>query len=293
MKIYRAETLGMCFGVRDALKIAEGVVEPAQVTIYGQLVHNETLLVELGRRGFAACPEDKRVLPTTDTVLITAHGISDAERGRLEAAGKQLIDTTCPLVRRVHQAVAQLARDRFHVLVLGRRTHVEVRGIIEDLRSFDVIESVEQVRSFPHERLGIVCQTTMPPWLVRRLLERIHADNPGREIRFVDTVCQPTRDRQRALDELLPLVDALVVVGGRHSNNTRELVARSMERGVATYHVQGPADLDPLWFRNCNAVGLTAGTSTLDRTIDEVHEALAKLARWRTEANQEAHAVRE
>ena len=293
MKIYRAETLGMCFGVRDALKVAEGVSEPARVTIYGQLVHNEALLVELGRRGFASCPEEKRSLPTTDTVLITAHGLSDAERGRLDAAGKQLIDTTCPLVRRVHHAAAELARAGFHVLVLGRHTHVEVRGVIEDLRSFDVIESVDQVCSFPHERLGIICQTTMPPWLVRQLVEQIHTDNPGREIRFVDTVCQPTRDRQRALDELLPLIDALVVVGGRHSNNTRELVARSLKHGVAAYHVQGSADLDSSWFRNCDAVGLTAGTSTLDRTIDEVHEALRKLARLSEEANPEAYAVRE
>src|SRR5437764_3564138 len=110
MKVIRAEALGLCFGVRDALAIANGISRPDLVTIHGELVHNETVLVQLRSRGFGLTPEQERDrMPDTPCLLVTAHGISDAERCRLEAAGKQLIDTTCPLVRRVHQAARALS----------------------------------------------------------------------------------------------------------------------------------------------------------------------------------------
>src|SRR5947209_20537567 len=105
MRVIRAEVLGLCFGVRDALKALEDIAEPATVTIHGELVHNDTVLTQLGARGFRMVGETaRRQLPETDTVLITAHGVSNVERARLAAAGKTLMDTTCPLVTRAHQA---------------------------------------------------------------------------------------------------------------------------------------------------------------------------------------------
>ena len=277
MKVIRAEVMGMCFGVRDALEIIDGIGDPAEVTIHGELVHNEAVLGRLEASGFAMADEADRRTPATPTVLITAHGISDRERRRLGEAGKRLVDTTCPLVTRVHQAALSLQEQSYHVLVIGRRGHVEVRGVVEDLRSFDVVESPDDVRAYPHERLGIVCQTTATERKVREVREAIAARNPGAEIRFVDTVCLPTKEHQRSLDRLLAEVDAMVVVGGRHSNNTRELAARCRERDVPAVHVQGASDLDPAWFSGFETVGLTAGTSTLDSTIDEVHDALSRM----------------
>jgi 4-hydroxy-3-methylbut-2-enyl diphosphate reductase len=206
--------------------------------------------------------------------LITAHGVSDRERERLKSAGKQIVDTTCPLVTRVHLAARSLEREGYHVLVIGRRGHVEVDGITEDLDQFDVIESADEVRSYPSTRLGIVCQTTAAVERVLSIRAAIAAQNPDAEIKFIDTVCLPTKEHQRALERLLDRVDAVVVVGGRNSNNTRELVARCRERGKAVIHVQSAADLDPAWFRDFATVGLTAGTSTLAETIDEVDRAL-------------------
>src|SRR5262245_24276919 len=163
MQILQADVLGMCFGVRDALAALEGVDQPENVTIHGELVHNELVLQRLGARGFQQVEETRRQeLPLTDTVLITAHGISHKERGRLQAAGKRLLDTTCPLVTRAHDAAQTLRRDGYHVLVIGKRGHVEVQGIIEDLDSFDVIQSPEEVEEYPQRRLGIMCQTTTP-----------------------------------------------------------------------------------------------------------------------------------
>jgi 4-hydroxy-3-methylbut-2-en-1-yl diphosphate reductase len=278
MKVIRAEVMGMCFGVRDALKVIAAIESPGAVTIHGQLVHNEAVLTQLEAHGFAMAGEaERRPLPETPTVLITAHGVSDRERQRLEAAGKRLVDTTCPLVTRVHQAALGLCDEGYHVLVIGKRGHVEVRGIVEDLTSFDVIESEDEVLTYPHARLGIVCQTTAAARNVAKVREAVAARNSHAEVRFIDTVCLPTKEHQRSLERLLGQVEAMVVVGGRNSNNTRELVALCRERGVPALHVQDAADLDPEWFLSVETVGLTAGTSTLDATIDAVHEALLRL----------------
>ncbi len=276
MRVIRADVMGMCFGVRDALAVIDGIDEPATVTIHGQLVHNEVVQVQLASRGFAMRSEAKRgaELPETPAVLVTAHGISDRERARLESAGKRLFDTTCPLVTRVHQAAQALEAEGYHVLVIGRRGHVEVEGIVGDLGQSDVIESVEEVTSYPYARLGIVCQTTATERRVAAIREAIVARNPGAEIRFVDTVCLPTKEHQRALERLIDRVEAVVVVGGHHSNNTRELAARCRERGKPALHVESAAELDAGWFKGYATVGLTAGTSTLPETIDDVHRAL-------------------
>ncbi len=265
----------MCFGVRDALKTLAELDRPGEITIHGELVHNEVVLTQLGARGFRMVGEsDRAALPATPTVLITAHGVSDRERQRLEAAGKQLIDTTCPLVRRVHEAARTLQAEGRHVLVIGRRGHVEVQGIIEDLESYEVVQDPREVRTWPHPRLGIVCQTTTPVRLAQQVREAVAARNPDADVRFLDTVCLPTKEHQRALERLLEQVEAMVVVGGRNSNNTKELVSRCREHGVPALHVQGTEDLDPAWFAGYRTVGLTAGTSTLDGTIEEVQQAL-------------------
>jgi len=278
MKILRADAMGLCFGVRDALRIAESVENPGSVTIHGDLVHNERVLVQLQSRGFSMTNEAQRdAVPPTPAVLITAHGISDRERRRLESAGKTLIDTTCPLVRRVHRSALALEQEGFHVLVIGRRNHVEVRGVVEDLTACDVLETREDVRHYERKKLGIVCQTTVPPSLSQEIRAMVRALNPGAEIRFVDTICQPTRDRQEAVDRLVRRVEAMVVVGGKNSNNTRQLVERCRTAGVPVWHVQSAADVDRQWFAGVETVGLTAGTSTLDETIDEVYDALSRL----------------
>ena len=278
MRVIRADVLGLCFGVRDALAIMKRVDRPEDVTVHGELVHNPIVLHQLERRGFRTSGESSRdVMVETPVVLITAHGISDAERGRLQQAGKRLIDTTCPLVERAHKAAIMLRDEGYHVLLVGRKGHVEVRGIAEDLPSVDIIESEADVATYPHARLGIVCQTTTPERLVKGVRRAVEERNPHAEVRFVDTVCLPTKDHQRALERLLERVEAMVVVGGRNSNNTKELVALCRERDVPAVHVQDATELDPAWFAPFEAVGLTAGTSTLDSTVEEVERALGRI----------------
>ena len=278
MKVLVADVLGMCFGVRDALKRMEDIDNPEDVTIHGELVHNEAVLADLRGRGFLMNGEnDRQTVPRTPLVLITAHGISNTERRRLESAGKRLLDTTCPLVTRAHDAARRLEAEGYHVLVIGKHGHVEVRGIVGDLQSFDVIQGPDEVRRYPYPKLGIMCQTTATAANVESIRAEVAAQNPRAEIRFIDTVCHPTKEHQNSLDNLLDRVDAMVVVGGRNSNNTRELVARCHDRGVPALHVQNSTDLDPAWFEGYEVIGLTAGTSTPENTIAEVHQALLAL----------------
>jgi 4-hydroxy-3-methylbut-2-enyl diphosphate reductase len=275
MKVLRAAEMGMCFGVRDALAAARAVAAPEEVTIHGELVHNEEVLAELSGHGFRQRAEhDRAALPATSLVLITAHGVSDAERRRLGDAGKQLIDTTCPLVRFVHESAQRLARDGYFVLVVGKPGHVEVEGLTGDLPRHAVVAEPSDARAYGEPRLGIVCQTTTRPAQAEAVVAAIRAHNPLAEVRFVDTICGPTRNRQIAAEELLGRVEAVVVVGGARSNNTRELVRLAAARGIPARHVQSAADLDREWLSRFAVVGLTAGTSTLDSTIDQVEQAM-------------------
>jgi 4-hydroxy-3-methylbut-2-enyl diphosphate reductase len=279
VKVIRAEEMGMCFGVRDALAMANAIAEPSRVAIHGELVHNPEVTRRLDEAGFRRSGPGggQEAPPDVPLVLITAHGVSDAERRRLKGVGKGLIDATCPLVRRVHEAARALAAEGRRVLVIGQPGHVEVRGVVEDLTDCEVVPGADAVRTYGVPRLGIVCQTTTPPDMADEACDRVRRLNPGADVRVVDTVCLPTRLRQRAMHELVHRVDGVVVVGGRHSNNTRALVEHCRRHGVPALHVESAADLVPSWFEGMATVGLTAGTSTLDETIDEVHQALERI----------------
>jgi 4-hydroxy-3-methylbut-2-enyl diphosphate reductase len=281
MQILRAQELGMCFGVRDALAVLDREPEPADVTIHGELVHNPEVLALLDRRGFHRSNEAARAVPSTPVVAVTAHGISDLERGTLLAAGKRLVDTTCPLVRKAHEAAQVLAREGRRVVVLGKRDHVEVRGLVDDLVEPLVVGGLDDIATWPEHRLGVVCQTTTQDEVAQELLAAIRARNPHADVRFVDTVCAPTKARIQALLDLLPRVDAMVVVGGHDSNNTRQLVLRSEHHGVRTCHVAHARELQAEWFLGVQRCGLTAGTSTLPKTVEEVHGWLLRLAAGR------------
>ena len=278
MRILRARALGMCFGVRDALAVARGIEHPEEVAIWGELVHNEEVNADLAARGFLQVSETHRSgLPGRPVVMITAHGVSDRERRRLADAGKKVIDTTCPLVGYVHRTAQAMARDGRRVIVIGKAGHVEVEGIAGDLEEVVVVGCVEAVQAYDAERLGIVCQTTTPPRLADAVVSEIRRKNPGRDIEYTPTMCQPTRERQLAVEELLPWVQAMVVVGGRNSNNTRQLVGLAEAAGRPCLHVTSADELDVSWLARFHTVGLSAGTSTPDAAIEAVHARLVEI----------------
>ncbi len=288
MKIIKAEHLGMCFGVRDAIALAQSAARKQPLTILGELVHNEAVLTDLGRRGIRLETDPANV--QTRTAMITAHGASESAIARARSHGLEVFEGTCPLVTFAHRAVARLLADGYHPVIIGKRGHVEVRGLTEDLAAFDIIESEFDIEKLePHPRIGVASQTTQPIARVQHFAQLIRQRFPDSEIRFVDTVCQPTKQRQRAAEELAARSDVVVVIGGANSNNTRELVQTCAKFCPRVHHVQGPADLDPNWFSDAEIVGLTAGTSTPDYIIDAVEARLNNFAATHPRATTECH----
>jgi len=279
MKIHLAQHFGMCFGVRDALRKTHEVAEGGAVTVLGQLVHNPVVSAHLATLGVREGRLEAVGAATTRQVVITAHGAADSHRRAWREAGHVVTDTTCPLVRKAHGALLRLVGSGYFPVVIGKRDHVEVRGLTGDFPEAVVIESVDDLVELPERvPLGVVSQTTQPLGRVERLVALMRERWPGREVRFIDTVCQPTKDRQQALDDLCRDCEVVVVVGGRNSNNTRELVARVIALGATARHVEQPDELDPRWFEDVDDVGVTAGTSTLDETVEAVVGRLRHMA---------------
>lgn len=278
MLVVQAEHLGMCFGVKDALAAMRDLPEPDRVTVYGELVHNPVVTGEIERRGFHQQSETGRdTLPATAEVLVTAHGISQSTRRRLEQAGKTLHDTTCPLVRRVHKTALHYHKSGYTVVVVGRHGHVEVEGLVGDLERYRVVSNPGEVERWPDQRLAVVNQTTVPPDQVQAVHRAIRDANPHSELIFTDTVCGPTRDRQEAVERLLDRVEALVVVGGPNSHNTLQLGQKAERRGKPWWRVTTAEELREEWFKGLRLVGLTAGTSTTDDTVSQVRRRLQRL----------------
>jgi 4-hydroxy-3-methylbut-2-en-1-yl diphosphate reductase len=280
MRILRAAHLGMCFGVRDAIALALEHADAGPLTILGDLVHNPTVLSALQAKGIAVAQDVAHV--TTPTLMVTAHGTSERTLAQTRALGLKVVEATCPLVHMAHRAVAALAREGYHVVIVGQRDHVEVRGLTGDLDDFDVVLDEEDVLALgEHPRIGIAAQTTQSIEKVRHLAASIRERFPRSEVRFLDTVCKPTKERQDAAVELARASDIVIVIGGETSNNTRELVKTCGRYCCRVHHVQTEADLSPAWFREAHTVGITAGTSTPDDVIDRVEGRIRAFDRGR------------
>jgi len=210
--------------------------------------------------------------------MITAHGASDKKINETRMLGLNVLEATCPLVHVAHRSLKNLVAEGFHPVIIGKRDHVEVRGMTEDLQEFDVVLTAEDVAGLNvWEKFGVISQTTQPVEKVRALVSLIRQTFPKAEVRFVDTVCQPTKQRQSAAVELAQQADVVIVIGGTHSNNTRELVNTCSKFCPRVHHVQTAEDLRADWFFADDIVGITAGTSTPDRLINEVEQQIQKL----------------
>jgi 4-hydroxy-3-methylbut-2-enyl diphosphate reductase len=210
--------------------------------------------------------------------MVSAHGTSERTLARTRALGLTVVEATCPLVHAAHRAVAALARDGYHVVIVGLRDHVEVRGLTGDLDRFDVVLDDDDVlRLDEHPRIGVASQTTQPVEKVRHVVDMIRRRFPRSEVRFLDTVCKPTKERQSAAIEIARQADVVIVVGGQSSNNTRELVRTCARYCARVYHAQTEADVWSEWFNGAEVVGLTAGTSTPDEVIDRVEARIREI----------------
>lgn len=273
MEVRMAEHLGMCFGVRDAVDLALRLTRQGPLTILGDLVHNSDVVAQMESAGAARARQPDEI--QTRALLLTAHGTSRRVKIQLREQGYQVHDATCPLVKRAHQALELLAQEGRHPVVIGQPGHVEVRGLIGDHPQHTIVLAEEDLPRLDEvvargKRLGVVAQTTQPLSAVLQLVDAMRHRFPAADIRFIDTVCQPTKDRQTAMQRLAEDTEVIVVVGGADSNNTRKLTEMARSLGRPAYQVARAADLKREWFEGVRVVGVTAGTSTPGAVIAEV-----------------------
>ncbi len=283
MKVSLANALGTCFGVQDAINLAMTPDFGADLTIVGQLVHNPQVNESLKKNGVSLVNDiDAMDQIKTKKVMITAHGAAETTKKKLSDAGHTVFDASCPLVMRVHKTIKSMVQKDYFPVVIGQQDHVEVKGIVGDLEDFLVINNMsdlEKIEQAGKRRLGIVSQTTLQVEKAEHLVSKIRNLECVDEVYFVNTICQPTRDRQIAVRDLADQVDIMIVIGGYNSSNTKKLVQVCEEKNIQAYHIESFSQLEGDWFHNKNHVGITAGTSTPEYVINEVHEAILKIAR--------------
>ena len=277
MKVTVAKALGTCFGVQDAIDLAMDEAYRDKLTIVGQLVHNPQVVEDLRIRGVNIVDKLDETISTAN-VMITAHGAPESLHETAREMGYNVIDASCPLVLRVHKAIAGFVREGFHPVVIGQASHVEVKGIIGDLQDYTIIANEDELSSLaPYQKIGIVSQTTQQIQHVKSLIAKIRDTYPEMKVRFQDTVCQPTKDRQVAARELTSEVDLMIVIGGYNSSNTKKLKMVCDESGVEAFHIERASQLEPEMFDGREHVGITAGTSTPREVIEEVYLAILSM----------------
>lgn len=283
MKVEISSKAGFCFGVRRARSIAYETLalsrgdKDADLPVFtlGPLVHNPQVVAALERDGITSIsqigPRNRGYL------VIRSHGVSPPVLQEAKESGFKIVDATCPLVQRIHRVVKTLKSESYRIVIVGRRDHPEVMGIMgyagDDCI---VVEEEEDLDLVPRSRkLGVVAQTTAISSVFHtfacRLLKK------AAECRIFNTICFETTKRQEATLKLAGGVEAMVVVGGRNSSNAAKLVEICKKTGTRTFHVETAEELDPSWFRSISLAGLAAGTSTPPETIQEVAEKLKAL----------------
>jgi 4-hydroxy-3-methylbut-2-enyl diphosphate reductase len=269
MEIVVAKNSGLCYGVKRALSIARRTrrARRGPVATLGDLVHNPRVGEDLRAEGIAAAAGPDAI--EGGTVIIRSHGVApDVERA-LRARKVRVVDATCPIVKRIQRLVARLARTRSEIVIVGNPDHPEIRGLLGYSRGRAlIVESAARARALPARRTrDVLAQSTQDEGLfgevVAALCERTA------ELRVHNTICRATQTRQRATSELAARVDALFIVGGRTSSNTRKLYEISRRILPSTYFVESARQIDPALVRRARRVGVAGGASTPPEAIRE------------------------
>lgn len=277
MKIEETEEIGFCFGVRRAIDIVERTArEHGGVETLGAVVHNQQVLQRLARVGVRIVNDVADV--QGDRLVISTHGVGPQLEAESRARNIEIVDTTCPFVRRAQMAAQKLAESSFFVVVFGDANHPEVKGVLgwtrgKGLAALD--ETFAASLDPVPRRLGVLSQTTQIPArfveFTKKLIDSAFIKDS--ELRIIDTICHDSRQRQAAATKLASKVDLMLVIGGHNSANTRHL-AQLCAMSTKTYLIETAEEIQPSWLRGQNDIGITSGTSTDEQTINEV---LAKL----------------
>jgi len=277
MTLEKADKVGFCFGVKRALEILEKVArERGGVETLGAVVHNRQVLQKLAEIGVKVAKNVADI--RGDVVVTSSHGISPQLEEEIKARNIEIISTTCPFVHRAQVAARRLAEAGFFVVIYGDAEHPEVRGILgwtkgKGIAAFDD-KFIAKLDHIPR-RIGILSQTTQVPTHFTDFVKKLIDDAFTRdsEMRVIDTICHDIRERQAAAIKLAGQVDLMLVVGGHHSANTNRL-AELCAQMTETHLIETAAEIQPSWLEGKRHIGLTAGASTDEQTVNEVLRAL-------------------
>jgi (E)-4-hydroxy-3-methyl-but-2-enyl pyrophosphate reductase len=270
MEIIIAENAGFCFGVKRALELAARASEEGArpVRTLGALIHNPQEVARLEAQGVHRV-ETLDEAPE-GTVILSAHGVDPAVEAEARARGLEVIDATCPFVRRAHEHIRTLAAEEYSVVILGDPAHREVMGLVAHAGgNATIVTNAAEAAALPFGRkYGLVVQTTQRPEALREVVSEL-ADR-SRELRVFNTICEATMKRQESAHDLAERVDVMLVVGGRNSANTARLREICEATGTPTHHIETAGELDGSWLAGAQRVGVTAGASTPAWIVEEV-----------------------
>ncbi len=277
-KIIVARSAGQCFGVKRAFNIAmEAAGSEDSVVMLGDIVHNEHVVKRIDEAGVNVVPEVENA-GAEGTLLVRAHGAAPEVYEKARSQGLKILDATCPLVHEIHQVAREMEADGYRLVVIGDHGHDEVIGITGQVEGAIVLARPEEVADRVPKRLrkaGVVVQSTQNIENVQKILFELLPR--VRELRYVDTICGPTKTHQRDIHSLPGQCDVMVIVGSFTSANTCRLTEISREKNPRSYQVEDASGLDPELFRSAKTIGVSAGASTPDWIIEEVVQALEKL----------------
>jgi len=269
LKVKLAKTAGFCMGVRRAMNIVLDAANrrEGKLYTYGPLVHNPQAVEMLRQKGVEILGDD---LVSNSTVILRAHGVAPEERKRIKDAGNVICDATCPHVARAHAILKKEIKEGYKAVIVGDRGHAEVNGLLGYAEGNGiVVENMADVNGLPDmDRACVIAQTTQDRKLFLEIVEALK--RKVRDVKIFDTICDSTGMRQKEVFELAGEVDAMVIVGGRESANTRRLYEISCSTGVPSFHIEDEDELDCLGLDKYERIGVMAGASTPNWVINKV-----------------------
>lgn len=267
MEIKLAKNYGFCFGVKRAIEIAE---ESKNATTMGPLIHNNEEIKRLKENFDVTTAHTMDELGETQKVIIRTHGIVKDDLKKLQASQKEIIDATCPFVTKPQEIVEKMSQEKYKIIIFGDENHPEVKGVKSyAINEPVVILGVEELKNVPlGPKVAIVSQTTRKfaefMKIVNYLVERVA------EVRVFNTICNATFENQDAARELSKESDIMIVIGGKNSSNTKQLLNISQDNCAACYLVENEKELLKAWFEGKQKCGVTAGASTPDWIIEKI-----------------------
>jgi len=278
MDVKIARTAGFCWGVRRTVDKVMGVAETAGhgVVTLGPIIHNPQAVERMREKGVGMVSAIAEVAEGT-TVVVRTHGAVKTELDAARARGLEVVDGTCPYVKYPQVVAQRLSRAGYHVVIVGDEKHAEVKGVVSYVEGpYTVARPGGPIPAIPDRKVAVIAQTTCIGAEFERVVGALALRH--KEVRAVNTICSDTDERQDDARQLASQVDAVVVVGGKNSANTRHLA--EICRGIQprTWHVETEEELQPEWFQGCRVVGVSAGASTPDWVIEGVAGRLRSLA---------------